>query len=107
MMAASERARHEGNVAQPLGETARGGACAIVEDESAVLAELMLRPMTVLSMAQTIGVPRGCDVIILERASVNAPWRSAVIGDSTLACIEAKSNPERPSHKYVTSMAME
>eukprot|EP00969_Alexandrium_andersonii_P234962 10374167-Alexandrium_andersonii.AAC.1 len=58
-------------------------------------------------MAQTNGVPRGCDVIIQELASVNAPWRSTVIGDSTLACVEAKSNPEHPWYKHVTPVAME
>eukprot|EP00969_Alexandrium_andersonii_P329283 14550322-Alexandrium_andersonii.AAC.1 len=38
---------------------------------------------------------------------LKAPWHSVVIGDSTLACIEAKSRPYYPTYKYVTSMATE
>eukprot|EP00969_Alexandrium_andersonii_P124420 5498418-Alexandrium_andersonii.AAC.1 len=69
MRAACERARHEGDAERSLGETVHGvlgRACAILEGESPQLAELMLRPMMVLSTAQTIGVPHSYDAPIRE-----------------------------------------
>eukprot|EP00969_Alexandrium_andersonii_P006091 264846-Alexandrium_andersonii.AAC.1 len=67
----------------------------------------MLRPMMVLSMAQTVGIPRDCETILRELTMLRAPWHSVVIGDSTLACIEAKSRPDYPTYKYVTPMVTE
>eukprot|EP00969_Alexandrium_andersonii_P129756 5735663-Alexandrium_andersonii.AAC.1 len=63
--------------------------------------------MMVLSVAQTVGIPRDCDAILRDIAMLKAPWHSVVVGDSTLACIEVKSRPDCPSYKYVTSMATE
>eukprot|EP00969_Alexandrium_andersonii_P269473 11910599-Alexandrium_andersonii.AAC.1 len=63
--------------------------------------------MTVLSVAQTVGIPRDCAAILRELTMLKAPWHSVVIRDSTLACIEAKSRPDYPSYKYVTSMVAE
>eukprot|EP00969_Alexandrium_andersonii_P068315 3013186-Alexandrium_andersonii.AAC.1 len=67
----------------------------------------MLRPMMVLSMAQTAGVPRDCEAILRALTMLRAPLHSVVIGDSTLSCVEAKSRPEYPSYKYVTSLVTE
>eukprot|EP00969_Alexandrium_andersonii_P311396 13759977-Alexandrium_andersonii.AAC.1 len=79
MRDACERARHEGNVEVSYGETVHGvlgRACALIEGEGALLAELMLRPMMILSMAQTVGIPRDCEVILRELTMLRAPWHS-------------------------------
>eukprot|EP00969_Alexandrium_andersonii_P262300 11595824-Alexandrium_andersonii.AAC.1 len=107
--AACEKARHEGDLQQSLGATVHGvlgRACAILVGESAQLAELRLSPMTVLSTAQTIGVPHGSDAVLREMSITAAPWHSVVIGDSALAFIDAKSSPEYPSYKYALPIAL-
>eukprot|EP00969_Alexandrium_andersonii_P292301 12919219-Alexandrium_andersonii.AAC.1 len=63
--------------------------------------------MMVLSMAHTVGIPRGCETILREISLLKAPWHSVVIGDRALGCIEAKSRPDYPTYKYVTSMITE
>eukprot|EP00969_Alexandrium_andersonii_P336209 14861048-Alexandrium_andersonii.AAC.1 len=56
--------------------------------------------MMVLSMAQTIGAPRGHDAILRELQALSAPWHSAVIADSTLDCVKIRCGPEFPEYKY-------
>eukprot|EP00969_Alexandrium_andersonii_P273965 12108893-Alexandrium_andersonii.AAC.1 len=73
-----------GGQQQPLGQTAHGvlgRACAPLGSESPQSAELVLRPMMVLSTAQTLGVPRGHDTPIREISCLAAPWHSVVVGD--------------------------
>eukprot|EP00969_Alexandrium_andersonii_P272540 12045082-Alexandrium_andersonii.AAC.1 len=53
-------------------------------------------------MAQDIGLPQRCVDATGRLSDTGASWRSAVVGDSTLAMVANKSNAECPEHALST-----
>eukprot|EP00969_Alexandrium_andersonii_P078437 3458747-Alexandrium_andersonii.AAC.1 len=96
MREACARARHEGNLQEPLGETVRGvmgRACSIIESECVNLAELLIRPLVLLSQSLEVGLPQARQDIIDDLQGQRAPWHSVVVSDSTLYFGMSKTDP--------------
>eukprot|EP00969_Alexandrium_andersonii_P060210 2651793-Alexandrium_andersonii.AAC.1 len=55
-----------------------GRACAIIENECTDLAELLVRPLMLLSQSLDVGLPQGRPDIVQDLEGMTAPWHSVV-----------------------------
>eukprot|EP00969_Alexandrium_andersonii_P088288 3893875-Alexandrium_andersonii.AAC.1 len=84
-----------------------GRACAIIEQESPDLVELLIRPLIAISQSLEVGLLKNRPDLVEELASTAPPWHSIVVSDSTLFCVRDKSDHRHAKYLSFAQAATE